>query len=163
VPETFSSGCANDYTCCTRAFCGQKQFNEMFAAFKIKANQTFRATAYRRRNTALVDGTTRSFVFSATAQLAPGVAFPPEVLILSPCEKDQAGAYELKAETMDGKSWEYSAKPVVAGGGAYFHGYPGASMQAVSFLCGINAEIPHFKCVLAPTIADGGKLKRFGA
>ena len=30
-------------------------------------------------------------------------------------------------------------------------------------LCGIDASIPRFNCVLTPTIADGGKLKRFGA
>ena len=158
--QTFATNCLNDYTCCTRAFCNQKQLNEMFKAFQTKANQTFHATAYRHCTGGLMEKTKKAFTFSAVAQLAPGVSFPAEVLSAATCG-EKPGAYSIQAVTKNGRKWEYVAQVMATGENSYFHGYTNATQPPVE-LCGLDPTIPRFKCVLAPTIVDGGKLKRFG-
>jgi len=162
VPETFAANCANDYACCSRAFCNQARFNNMFNAFKDAANRTLKATAQRpyRRESELLEKTTGAFVFSTMAFLAPGVVFPPEVSADS-CGKGVPGVYLIRARTSDGRTWGYWAEMLLAGGNSRFHGYGNASAGEF-VLCGLDASKPLFKCVLAPTISDDGKLKRFG-
>ena len=68
----------------------------------------------------------------------------------------------IKAMTQDGRNWDYLIQSAATYKKSYFHGYGNSPIQGTS-LCGLDANMPKYKCVLAPTIVDGGKLKRFGA